>query len=157
MRRRCAVSAFFPPEEDRPPAGAREVVAAEASAVVTAFLARGFRAFFIVASAVIGLASVRLRVGEPAEYALSAKKTQWYWIDSQVPVATGYREPHTDRMLGLGWVVFVVEVLLSLAFGALFWHFWTHSAMERSVATRAILVYAFGCLVFLMLTLFLPL
>jgi len=98
-----------------------------------------------------------LRVGEPAEYALSAKKTQWYWIDSQVPVATGYREPHTDRMLGLGWVVFVVEVLLSLAFGALFWHFWTHSAMERSVATRAILVYAFGCLVFLMLTLFLPL
>ena len=60
-------------------------------------------------------------------------------------------------MLGLGWVVFVVEVLLSLAFGALFWHFWTRSAMERPVATRAILVYAFGCLVFLMLTLFLPL
>ena len=60
-------------------------------------------------------------------------------------------------MLGLGWVVFVAELLLSLFFGALFWHFWTRSAMNRSVAKRAIFVYAAGCIVFLLLTLFLPL
>src|SRR3990167_8857849 len=97
MRSRCTVSIFL--TRGVCACAERGETCAEASAaVVTAFLARGFRAFFIVASAVIGLASVRLRVGEPAEYALSAKKTQWYWIDSQVPVATGYREPHTDRM-----------------------------------------------------------
>src|SRR3989344_3348331 len=77
MRRRCAVSAFFPPEEDRPPAGAREVVAAEASAVVTAFLARGFRTFFTLPAAAFGEGGVVVSaVIEPAEYALSAKKTQ---------------------------------------------------------------------------------
>gem|GEM_PF-3973035 len=60
-------------------------------------------------------------------------------------------------MLGLGWVVFIAEVLLSLFFGAIFWHFWSHSAMKRSVAKRAILIYASGCFLFLLLTLFLPL
>ena len=60
-------------------------------------------------------------------------------------------------MLGLGWVVFIAEVILALLFGALFWHFWTHSAMSRSVAKRAIFIYASGCIVFLLLTLFLPL
>ncbi len=60
-------------------------------------------------------------------------------------------------MLGLGWIVFFAELLLALFFGAVFWHFWTHSAMTRAVATRAILVYASGCAVFLLLTLFLPL
>ena len=60
-------------------------------------------------------------------------------------------------MLGLGWVVFIAELLLALFFGALFWYFWTHSAMSRSVAKRAIFIYAAGCIVFLLLTLFLPL
>lgn len=60
-------------------------------------------------------------------------------------------------MLGLAWILFIAECLLSLFFGAIFWHFWTHSAMKRSVATRAILIYASGCVLFLLLTLFLPL
>src|SRR3989344_5033845 len=84
MRRRWTVSIFL--TRGACACAERGETCAEASAVVTAFFppeadpplaeARGFRAFFIVASAVIGLASVRLRVGEPAEYALSAKKTQ---------------------------------------------------------------------------------
>src|SRR3989344_4414732 len=57
MRRRCTVSAFF----------TRGAGATEAEAAVAAFLARGARAFFTAASAVI----------EPAEYALSAPKTQY--------------------------------------------------------------------------------
>lgn len=60
-------------------------------------------------------------------------------------------------MLGLGWVVFIAECLLSLFFGMMFWRFWTRSAMKRSVARRAIFVYALGCILFLFLTLFLPL
>lgn len=60
-------------------------------------------------------------------------------------------------MLGFAWILFIVECLLSLFFGFVFWHFWTHSAMKRAVAIRAILVYASGCIVFLLLTFFLPL
>lgn len=60
-------------------------------------------------------------------------------------------------MLGLGWIVFIAEFLLTLFFGAIFWHFWTHSAMSRTVAVRAIIIYASGCITFLLLTLFLPL
>src|SRR3989338_4223357 len=125
MRSRCTVSIFLTGGVGACAEGGE--TCAEASAVVvTAFLARGFRAFFIVASAVIGLASVRLRVGEPAEYAPSGKKTQSRANDAQGAVATGYREPHTYTMLGLGWVVFIAECILALSFGVLFWHFWTH-------------------------------
>lgn len=60
-------------------------------------------------------------------------------------------------MLGLAWIIFLAECLLSLFFGVIFWHFWARSAMKRAVAIRAILVYAFGCTAFLLLTLFLPL
>lgn len=60
-------------------------------------------------------------------------------------------------MLELGWILFVIECLLSIFFCLVFWHFWTHSAMKRAVATKAILVYAFGCVIFLLLTIFLPL
>src|SRR3989344_8097896 len=67
MRRRCAVSIFLT-------RGA--CVAAEVS-VVTAFLARGLRTFFTLPAAAFGEGGVVVSaVIEPAEYALSAKKTQ---------------------------------------------------------------------------------
>ena len=137
------MSAFFA----RAAAAGRGVAAVEESLAGLATLARGLRTFLTVSSTVI----------EPAEYALGVEKTQICGDDAQGAVATGYREPHTYPMLGLGWVVFVAELLLALFFGALFWHFWTRSAMSRSVAKRAIFIYAAGCIVFLLLTLFLPL
>src|SRR3989344_9554448 len=90
MRRRCTVSAFL----------ARGVcgAATEEALAGLATLARGLRTFLTVSSAVIGLASLRLRVGEPAEYALGVEKTQICGDDAQGAVATGYREPHTYPM-----------------------------------------------------------
>ena len=59
-------------------------------------------------------------------------------------------------MLGLGWLLFAIECAFSIFFVLVFWHFWTHSAMKRSVAVKAILIYSLGCLVFLSLMIFLP-
>lgn len=86
-----------------------------------------------------------------------AEKRNSPLLDAQVAVATCQREPHTGAMLGLAWIVFIAECILSAFFGFILWHFWTHSAMERKVAIRATLMYASGCVAFLLLTLFLPL
>lgn len=85
---------------------------------------------------------------------LAPKRKSVY--DPQGTVARAEGEPHTDAMLGLAWILFGVEFLLALFFGVIFWHFWTHSAMSRTVAVRAMLIYTSGCIAFLLFTLFLP-
>ena len=72
-------------------------------------------------------------------------------------VARVLKRPHTCSMIGLGIVVLVIECVFSIFFGMVFWHFWSRSAMKRSTAIRAILMYASGCIIFLLLTLLLPL
>ncbi len=59
-------------------------------------------------------------------------------------------------MIGLGLILLGIECILSIFFGFIFWHFWSRSAMPRSTAVRAIIIYASGCTVFLLLTFFLP-
>ncbi len=77
--------------------------------------------------------------------------------DSQPSVASTLKRPHTDTMIELGWVLFAVECVFVLFFCFVFWYFWSHSAMRRSVAIRATAVYALGCIAFLLLMFFLPL
>lgn len=60
-------------------------------------------------------------------------------------------------MLQIGWIVLAIEFFLSILLSWIFWHFWTHSAMRRPVAVRAIIIYALGCAICLALTFFLPL
>lgn len=71
-------------------------------------------------------------------------------------VAWRGREPHTTPMLEIGWMILGIEVIFSIFFCFVFWHFWSRSAMKRSVAIRAFLIYALGCTAFLLLMFFMP-
>ena len=183
MRRRCALSAFF---VRAPPTAGRGVATGAAEVLVgaTTFLARGARAcpeptrgaFFAFVSppeAEPPREDAVFSIIEPAEYAPLARKNQLRGDGGQksarpfvrvctqtgahVSVARVPREPHTCVMVGLGLVVFALECVFAVFFSVVFWHFWTHSAMKRSDAMKALAVYAIGCVVFLLLTLCLPL
>lgn len=67
------------------------------------------------------------------------------------------RARYTERMIALGWMLLGVELFFSALSGFIFWHFWSHSAMTRGVAVRAITIYLLGCLACIMLTFFIPL
>jgi len=60
-------------------------------------------------------------------------------------------------LLRIGWMFFGTELFIALVCGLVFWYFWSHSAMSRSAARYALLVYALGCVFCLFLSLFLPL
>lgn len=60
-------------------------------------------------------------------------------------------------MILFGWTLLGIEIFLSVLSGLLFWHFWSHSAMQRNVAVRAVIVYGIGCSCCLLLTFFVPL
>src|SRR3989344_731120 len=74
MRKRCTVSAFLPA---RPGARGAGVGAAEASAAVTAFLARDFRTLFALPAEAFGEGGTfSSAVIEPVEYAPRSAKMQ---------------------------------------------------------------------------------
>jgi hypothetical protein len=60
-------------------------------------------------------------------------------------------------LLRIGWTFFGVEVCIALAFGFIFWYLWSHSAMNRGTARKALAGYALGSIVCLALSLLLPL
>jgi hypothetical protein len=60
-------------------------------------------------------------------------------------------------MVTFGLILLGLEAFFSLLCGFVFWHFWSRSAMKRSIARTAIAIYALGCLGILLLMFFLPL
>jgi hypothetical protein len=60
-------------------------------------------------------------------------------------------------LLRIGWMFLGTELILALVCGFVLWYFWTHSAMSRSTAQKALGIYALGCIACLLLALFLPL
>lgn len=86
-----------------------------------------------------------------------AKKCNPGALTHRYPVARVGTRPHTCSMIGFGLVLLIIESVFSIFFGMVFWHFWSRSAMKRPTAIRAIFIYASGCILFILLTLLLPL
>lgn len=78
--------------------------------------------------------------------------------DAPSPIAGAPARSHTECMLlTAAWVLFGIEILFALFFSFVFWHFWSHAAMTRATALRATAIYASGCILILLMMLFLPL
>lgn len=60
-------------------------------------------------------------------------------------------------ILFAAWLLFGVELAVSIAFGSIFWRAWSRSAMNRTTALTAIAIYAFCCVCCLMLSFFIQL
>ena len=60
-------------------------------------------------------------------------------------------------LLRIGWMFLGTEFLIALICGLVLWYFWSHSAMSRSTARKALGVYVLGCALCLLLALILPL
>jgi hypothetical protein len=60
-------------------------------------------------------------------------------------------------ILFVAWLMFGIELFVAIAFGITFWRLWSRSAMGKTTALAAIAMYAFCCVLCLMLTFFVPL
>lgn len=60
-------------------------------------------------------------------------------------------------LLSVGWILFLIECGIAVGAGVFFSRFWSQATIQRSVRVRAVVIYAVGCVLCLLLTLALPL
>ena len=100
--------------------------------------------------------AVACAVIERMEYAPALRKKQFLFFPWTA--ALGIRRyTYYCMLLPVGWIVFFIELVLSLISGLIFRRFWSQATITPHARKVALIVYSAGCICILLITLALPL